>query len=321
MGVTDNESIEPITRVEHNPDAAAKRVLLRAQDPSSGSWVNIAAVDNGDGTFSLSTTATLDGSDIEIGAVEIKNATTDDRAIVSAAGALSVDTELPAAGALADAATVAITTPTVGNYGFVRDRTNGNMNILTQSIDTLNSTGTGIQAIGNMAQYDDTSPTAITENRFGHLRISSNRNLYNTIRDAAGNERGANVNASGELNVAASIAASATATGTSVARFTALTNTAQAIKASAGNVYGYHLSNQANPAQDLYVHFYNVAAGSVTVGTTTPSRSFFLPGGAVIDTPYAYPMAFSTAISVAVSTTATGGTAPTNAIYVHAEYV
>lgn len=40
---------------EHNEDAASKRVVVRAQDPSSGDWVNIAAVDNGDGTFSLGT--------------------------------------------------------------------------------------------------------------------------------------------------------------------------------------------------------------------------------------------------------------------------
>lgn len=115
--------------------------------------------------------------------------------------------------------------------------------------------------------------------------------------------------------------ASATAAGTSVNRQTALTNTAVAIKASAGNLYGYHFSNQANPAQDLYVHLYNVAAGSVTVGTTTPSRSYFLPAGAVLDTPLSVPAAFSTAMSYAVSTTATGGTAPTNAIYAHVEFL
>ena len=47
--------------------------------------------------------------------------------------------------------------------------------------------------------FDDASPTAITENSFGFLRMSTNRNLYGTIRDAAGNERGANVNANSAL--------------------------------------------------------------------------------------------------------------------------
>lgn len=68
-------------------------------------------------------------------------------------------------------------------------------------INANNTTGTGIQAVGNLAQFDDVSPTSITENQFGNLRMSANRNAYQTIRDAAGNERGANVTASNELLV------------------------------------------------------------------------------------------------------------------------
>lgn len=71
-------------------------------------------------------------------------------------------------------------------------------------IDGTNSTGTGIAAAGILAQFDDTTPTSITENQFGNLRMSANRNLYGTIRDAAGNERGANVTAANALVVDAS---------------------------------------------------------------------------------------------------------------------
>lgn len=67
--------------------------------------------------------------------------------------------------------------------------------------NATNSTGTGIAAAGLLAQFDDTSPTSITENQFGNMRMSANRNLYGTIRDAAGNERGANVDASNNLMV------------------------------------------------------------------------------------------------------------------------
>lgn len=69
-------------------------------------------------------------------------------------------------------------------------------------VNATNSTGTGIQAIANLAQFDDASPTAITENQFGNVRMSANRNQYTTIRDAAGNERGANVTATNQLAVA-----------------------------------------------------------------------------------------------------------------------
>ena len=48
--------------------------------------------DNGAVPVAISSaTVTLDASDVEIGAVELKNATTDDRATISAAGALKVD--------------------------------------------------------------------------------------------------------------------------------------------------------------------------------------------------------------------------------------
>lgn len=67
--------------------------------------------------------------------------------------------------------------------------------------DALNSTGGGVQAVQIAGQFDDSSPTAITENRFGNLRMSANRNLYGTIRDAAGNERGANVDSNSNLGV------------------------------------------------------------------------------------------------------------------------
>ena len=53
-------------------------------------------------------------------------------------------------------------------------------------------------------EYDDTATDSINEGDAGAARMSANRNVYMQIRDAAGNERGANVNASNELKVDAS---------------------------------------------------------------------------------------------------------------------
>jgi hypothetical protein len=55
------------------------------------------------------------------------------------------------------------------------------------------------------AEMDDTSTNPVEEGDGGALRMSSRRELYSQIRDAAGNERGANVNASNELNVSAAV--------------------------------------------------------------------------------------------------------------------
>ncbi len=51
------------------------------------------------------------------------------------------------------------------------------------------------------AQFDDVAPGTTTENSVRSLRMSTRRELYNQIRDAAGNERGANVTAGNALVV------------------------------------------------------------------------------------------------------------------------
>lgn len=50
-------------------------------------------------------------------------------------------------------------------------------------------------------EFDDTTPDSVNEGDAGAARMSANRNIYTNIRDAAGNERGANVNASNQLSV------------------------------------------------------------------------------------------------------------------------
>lgn len=51
------------------------------------------------------------------------------------------------------------------------------------------------------AMFDDVTPDSVNENDGGVLRMSGNRNLYTTIRDAGGNERGVSVTANNELLV------------------------------------------------------------------------------------------------------------------------
>lgn len=60
------------------------------------------------------------------------------------------------------------------------------------------------QVVPIAAQVDDTGTDSVDEGDAGAVRMSANRNLYTQVRDAAGNERGANVNASNELLVAVS---------------------------------------------------------------------------------------------------------------------
>jgi hypothetical protein len=51
------------------------------------------------------------------------------------------------------------------------------------------------------ATFDDTTPDSVDEGDGGALRMSANRNLYVNLRDGAGNERAANVNANSRLEI------------------------------------------------------------------------------------------------------------------------
>jgi hypothetical protein len=97
---------------------------------------------------------------------------------------------------------------------------------------------------------------------------------------------------------------------------TACTNTAQSVKPTAGTFGGYYINNP-NTA-DAWLHVYNVASGSVTVGTTTPKLSFRVSGTAAnsvaANLELARGVTFGTAIAIACTSTAGGNGAPSNAL-------
>lgn len=74
----------------------------------------------------------------------------------------------------------------------------------TAPVSTMNSSSanSGLNS-AIAAVFDDSTPTSISENNFGFIRMSANRNQYVTLRDAAGNERGLNVDANGAIAVTA----------------------------------------------------------------------------------------------------------------------
>lgn len=91
-----------------------------------------------------------------------------------------------------------------------------------------------------------------------------------------------------------------------------ITTTVTAIKTSAGQLYGWHIFN-AN-ATTIYVQIFNVATGSVTLGTTAPTMALGIPAGGGANVMTDSGIAFATAISVACTTTRTGSTAPASSV-------
>lgn len=92
-----------------------------------------------------------------------------------------------------------------------------------------------------------------------------------------------------------------------------LDETAVVVKAAAGQVYSIHCINL--DATPVYLQLFNVAQGSVAVGTTPPTMEFVVPSqgdanGAGFTIYFQHGIAFSTAITAAATTNSEGNGAP-----------
>lgn len=108
-------------------------------------------------------------------------------------------------------------------------------------------------------------------------------------------------------------------TALTVFRSPTVANAPVAVKTSAGRVHKYHFGNP-NSAP-VFVHLYNATTANVTVGTTTPLATYMVAANAALDGFWPNSDNFSTAISVAVTTTVNGATSPTAGALVNLGYV
>ncbi len=101
---------------------------------------------------------------------------------------------------------------------------------------------------------------------------------------------------------------------------TALTATA-AVKTTAGSLL--HL-NAYNPnASGVYLQFFNTALASVTLGTTAPIRSYWVPAGGLVDLDFTYYQRYATAITIGPWSVPgnSAGAAPSTGLLVNVEYI
>ena len=102
--------------------------------------------------------------------------------------------------------------------------------------------------------------------------------------------------------IGASSVAPRTSGGLSVNRLvSAATTNATVVKASAGQVYGWYLSN--TNASPRYVKVYNKATAP-TVGTDTPTLTLLVPAGGAANCEFTNGIAFATGIGFATTTAA-----------------
>jgi hypothetical protein len=107
---------------------------------------------------------------------------------------------------------------------------------------------------------------------------------------------------------------------------TAMGGTADGIKSSSALVYNVQVDNSLNGAAS-YVKLYNVASGSVTVGTTVPDMVLLVPANKVetyiFSTSASPGLTFGTALSAACTTAGgtSGNTSPSSSVIVSVTYV
>jgi hypothetical protein len=103
-------------------------------------------------------------------------------------------------------------------------------------------------------------------------------------------------------------------------------NAVISIKASSAKVFFVTLDNSLNGAAS-YVKLFNLASGSVTLGTSAPDEVLYIPASSIVTTFYLTSSApgktFGTALSYAVVTTGgtAGTTSPSSATVLTVSYI
>lgn len=92
-----------------------------------------------------------------------------------------------------------------------------------------------------------------------------------------------------------------------------LTGTAIAASATPHTLTGFSFDNIGNSAAS-YIQFFDLATGSVTLGTTVPKFVVVVPPGGYVDDPVIAGVTFATALTVAATITRTGASSPANGV-------
>ena len=96
-------------------------------------------------------------------------------------------------------------------------------------------------------------------------------------------------------------------------------NTAQSVIQRSGSVYFMEVQN--SNSSDAYIQLFDVATGSVTVGTTAPKQSFLVPAQGAMDKQWRRGLKFNTAICYACTLGATNDSDPTTGLIVNIGYL
>lgn len=235
------------------------------------------SVDDGAGSLTVDNAAlSVTGGGTESGALRVTVAS-------DSTGVLSVDDN---GGSLTVDGTVTVQDGggalTVDNAGTFAVQVDGNALTALQLIDNTIVADDAAFTVGttsvNVAGFiaDQASTDSVNEGDAGAARMTLDRKQIVTLAPSADTE------------------------GLTVSNNIDIDETEDAVKATAGKLYGWYLYNDG--ASEVYVKFYNDTTANVTVGTTAPTMTIPVPAGAAANVEFSHGIAFSTAITVAATT-------------------
>lgn len=114
-------------------------------------------------------------------------------------------------------------------------------------------------------------------------------------------------------------ALTASSTAMTAFRNPAVLATPVQVRSGGGRIHQYHFGNPN--AAVTFVHIYNALAANVVVGTTVPLATYMVAANAALDGFWPNSLNYGTGITVAVTTTPTGTTAPSAGVLVNLGYV
>lgn len=184
---------------------------------------------------------------------------------------------------------------------------------ITGTVTVVGDAANGSAVAGNpvlIAGSDGTDARTLFVNSSGYAGV-----IVETALPNGSNTIGAVTQASGPWTVTQT---PATSGGLSTNVQQALTTSAQ-VKSTAGQLYGYKIGN-TNASTVCYVFFYNTTSAPTIGSTTNLIDQLMIPGGSAAVWSDSNGIAFSSGIYVAVSTSATGSSAPGTGLVITSLY-
>jgi hypothetical protein len=309
-----------------SPTPADKQALALQADANGNLKVNVIASVGGGGASSNVNLIQVGGVAISEGqkamAASLPVVIASDQSAVPVSGTVAVSGTVPVSG------TVTAVQPTGTNLHVVADT--GSTTAVTGNVTVVQPTGTNLHTVIDSGTTVVTQATAANLNATVVGGLTNNNAAPTTtnvgVLPALANAAAPTWTEGDQVLMSVTLGGAQRSTMEANATVTLATTTysgsigavATAVKASAGRLYGWEIFN--NNVGFIYVQFFNLGTGSITLGTTAPFFSLGIPAGSAANVFSTIGIGFSTAISFATTTTRAGLTGPANPVDVNFWY-